>query len=132
MRHAMLAAGLVLALGSSALAQQGGNRFAMVGMNNATDLHITYAIKWGENGLWETYTLAPGEARWHAWEYDFVNQNRSPIPYVEFDYDLSDGALYRTYHLEAYASPVRDINYAKIYEFAPYDYGRLLDLYATN
>jgi hypothetical protein len=80
------------------------NHYASIVIENDTDIHINYAFKWG-NGSSCDYCLDPGYYRVHYYEYDYPNQNRSPVPAIRFDYDLTSCIDYKKYSLTAYAAP---------------------------
>src|ERR1700675_406025 len=111
---------------SASKASAADNYFAMAAMRNDTNLPITYGFRWG-NDQWQWYTLQPGQLRWHAWPYNYPNQNQSPMPQVRFDHDLSLANHFTDYNLVAFAAPIQDPGFAKVYAFrmvTPY----LLDL----
>lgn len=69
-------------------------------MRNPTDVAIHYQVKWGD-GEWKSYTVEPGEKRFHAYSLD--KDNTIPSPYVRFDYICGDGKVtYKSYHMECY------------------------------
>jgi hypothetical protein len=120
---------LVLLVGGAGRARAADNHYALVGIDNPTNLTITYSFKWGEYGEWKTYVLGPGQSRWHAWTYGRPNQNASPRPYIRFDCDLTGGVNMTEYQLTAYAAPVKQYRYANEYFFRRTGGGYLLDLF---
>jgi hypothetical protein len=120
---------LVLLAGGAGRVRAADNHYALVGIDNPTNLTITYSFKWGEDGAWKTYVLEPGERRWHAWAYAYANENRSPRPYIRFDCDLSSDINMTEYRLTAYAAPVKQYRYANEYAFRRTGGGYLLDLF---
>jgi hypothetical protein len=107
------------------------SHYAMVGIRNPTNVTVTYQFRWGENGAWQTYVLAPGQNYWYSWTYDYPNQNTSPVPYVRFSCDLTGGLSVTEYRLHANASPVQRYAFAKEYVFRRTGGGYLVDLYAS-
>jgi hypothetical protein len=124
----LLAAALLGLAAAAAPASAAANRYGIVGIENPTNIPITYEFRWGEDGDWQSYTLAPGERRWHAWTYEYLNENASPRPHVRFDCDLSEELEFKEYGLEAYAAPYKGFDFAKKYVFRKR--GGFLDLYA--
>ena len=120
-----------LALGSLVLntgeAQAAKNKYAMVAFKNNEDFTIKYYFRWGKDSEWKLYSVKPGDYHWHSWEYEFINENRSPTPQIKFDSDLSEDTDWVTYTLKAYAAPAQDVDYAKIYKFVTKSRG-VLDL----
>ncbi len=108
------------------------NNYAMTAIKNPTGMKISYYFRWGKDAEWKSYSVDAGSSRWHSWEYDFVNENRSPTPQIKFDEDLSDDVEWRVYDLKAFASPSQDIDYAKKYKFGKKAGGRMHDLYAIE
>jgi hypothetical protein len=129
MRRVLLLAFVMVPFMAS-FAQAAGNRCAMVAFTNNTDTTLHYQFKWGD-GSWGSFVVEPGRVHWHSWKYDFINQNRSPVPYVRFDRDMSSAVEMVTFHLEAYASPTESYEGGKIYQFSLDDEGDLV-LTGTN
>ena len=126
------AAALTLTAGSPAWARS-GNRYAVTAIANPTaNVRITYSFQWGDRE-WKTFTLEPGEVRYHYWTYDFTDQNRSPVPRVKFHTGINADRYFQTYRLEAYATPYQD-RYAKKYRFVRVNtrVGDFLDLESEN
>jgi hypothetical protein len=121
---------LTLLAGVATQAQASDTRYAVVSFSNPTGHTIHYSFQWGEYGEWKQFTLYPGESRWHAWEYEYANQNHSPVPRIKFDADLTSDHDFEIYRVEAYAAPQRGTTYAKRYAFATagHDYLRLVEV----
>lgn len=47
-------------------------------VHNRLSEPISYSVKVGEKGEWESYELNPGAVRRHSYKYSRPNQNRSP------------------------------------------------------
>ena len=103
-------------------------RYAIVTLYNPTNAVINYTFAWGD-GPYRSYSVLPGHHRWHAFAYAYPNQNRSPIPHVRFDYDLSSAFAVRTYRLQAYAAPYETGQFGKPYSFIGSWDGWTVDLY---
>jgi hypothetical protein len=113
----LVALGIAIALGlipSSALA---GN-FALLCIDNSTDVKINYQLKWGD-GPWKNFTLEAGERYRHTWRYEREGEDRSPICSLRFDADLSSDTYWKRYRLKPYASPNKTDceRYGKMYYF---------------
>jgi hypothetical protein len=108
----------VALIGSAAPAQAEDNYFAVVTVNNTTsNVTIHYSFRWGDDDTWQSYTLKPGETRWHSYAYDFPNQNRSPAPMVKFWNGINRKRVLQQYSLEAYAAPDKGAAYGMPYDF---------------
>ncbi len=113
-------------------AQAATNKYGMVSIKNPTGMRINYYFRWGKDADWKSFSVDAGSTRWHSWEYDFANENRSPTPQIKFDEDLVGDATWRAYSLEAYRAPTQEIEYAKKYKFGKKGGGRMLDLYTIE
>jgi hypothetical protein len=114
-----LAAGLLGAAGVQARAED----YGMVTMNNPTYSTVYYQFRWGSDGAWGRYSLAPGQYRCHYYSLD--ENGRAPAPYARFDNGVGN---VKNYHLQFYGA--NRVNYysGKKYNFAwsgPY-----VDLYS--
>jgi hypothetical protein len=134
LKHVAVVCGIALgAFGlNPAEAQAAKNKYAMVGISNPTSIAINYYFRWGKNSEWKAFTVQPGRAKWHSWEYDYVNQNSSPVPQVKFDEDLSDEVSYIIYDLKAYASPDQDYDNSKKYKFVIKGRGTVLGIHSLD
>lgn len=125
-----------LALGTLVLgsgeAQAAKNRYAMVAFRNNQDFTINYYFRWGKDAEWKLVSVKPGEYHWHSWEYEFLNENKSPTPQIKFDQDLSDATDWVIYNLKAYASPDQDVDNAKVYKFVVKMRGKVLDIVSVD
>jgi len=132
--NALKTAAIVLGIAVSSLfvspaeALAAKNTHAMVAVKNPTNIKINYYFRWGKDAEWKSYSIEAGNWRWHSWEYDYPNENKSPIPQIKFDEDLSDELEWRIYDLKAFASPDQEIEHAKKYKFIRKAKGQLLDL----
>jgi hypothetical protein len=54
-------------------------------IQNRLSQPITYSVKLGKKGEWESYELNPGAVRRHSYKYGRPNQNRSPEVWVKYD-----------------------------------------------
>ena len=83
---------------------------AVVGFWNNTDrATILYYFRWGE-GAEQSFTLRPGERRWHSWRFATPDQATWPAGYVRYDVDS------RTAHkqwttVRVHASPALERGY---------------------
>ena len=125
-----------LALGTLVLptseAHAAKNKYAVVAFKNNQSFTIYYSFRWGKDNEWKQFSVKPGEYHWHAWEYEVINENRSPTPQIRFDADLSDDTDWVVYNLKAYAAPVQDVDYAKVYKFVTKMRGQVLDLVSVD
>jgi hypothetical protein len=107
------------------------NNFAVVEIYNPTSLIIPYLMRWGEGAFWKRCSLRPGERMAHAWRYERTNENRSPIPFIRFEYNLATCIRRcQEYRLRACTSPESGVGHGKQYRFVVRDCGRVLDLVA--
>jgi hypothetical protein len=106
------------------------NRFAVVGVENATHVTIRMEHKWGGGGSWNRDVLQPGGKKWFWHTYDHANENRSPKFHVRFDSDLNPGKLFNiNYDLKKNAAAAHEWDNARKYVFR-YDGNRkYIDLY---
>ena len=105
MRVAVAALAGFSALAAFVPAAQAANRFALVCIENRTNVTLNYNFKWGVDGKWSSRTLAPNAGRAHSWRYSHPDENRSPGLHVSFDSDLSRRMIKQSYFLKARASP---------------------------
>jgi hypothetical protein len=123
MKRITLCIALLGALGMGAFttapaeASAPSNWHGVVSIANTTNTTLKYLFRWGDGAEWQVYTLEPGEHRWHAWKYDYANENRSPTPQVAFDADMTDGIRIIDHNLTAYAAPLARYEYSKKYVF---------------
>lgn len=104
------------------------NTHAVVEIANPTHLCITYCFRWG-NGRWTQFSLAPNERLAHSWPYACINENRSPTPFVSFDYNLASAAIRaQEYRLKTSTSPHSGFGHGMQYRFVLRSSGRVLDL----
>jgi hypothetical protein len=104
------------------------DRFAVVGIENGTQVTIRLEHKWG-NAPWSLDVLGPGQRKlfWHT--FATANEDRSPPFNVRFDSDLSAGKFEEGYHLTLYGAPAHEWDNAHKYVFK-YDAGRkFVELY---
>lgn len=107
---AVLILGLLAATPGTASAQD--NRYATVGIENNTGGTIKYYFRWGQDAEWQLYEIDKRTQRVHYYEYPVLNQNSSPTPQIRFDIGVAvDPRIYKTYDLQAYASP--DTNFRR-------------------
>jgi len=105
---------LVMAAGITVTAT---NRFAVVGVENGTQVTIRLQHKWGD-GAWRTDVLQPGQRKWFWQQYDEPNENRSPKFFVRFDSDLNPGEVFNiNYALKKNAQPAHEWANAHKYIF---------------
>lgn len=121
--------GLALLLVGNASAKAADNLYGMVSLDNNSGNYVTYQFRWGENAAWQTYVLAPGQSRWHSWQYAYVNQNSSPRPYVRFAQDTQGFLGSKEYYLEVNAAPFQHKAYARQYAFRLSLFGDYIDLH---
>jgi len=124
-------AALAFTAGTESMASATDNWYGVVSIHNPTTQILTYQFRWGD-GDWTSYTLYPGEYRWHSWTYAYANENSSPTPCIRYDEDLTSGYFQREYSLIAYASPYHDAAWSKQYAFSANWYSYLLSLYSQN
>jgi hypothetical protein len=91
-------------------------RHGVITIVNPTHLTINYSFKWGD-GQTQSYSLAPGQSRWHSWPFDYPGQNRTPTPTITFDSDMSFGTWWSTFRLQANAAAVQGFNEGNEYYF---------------
>ena len=61
--------------------------YAVVGFWNNTDrATIQYHFRWGDQSE-RSFTLRPGERRWHSWRFARADQATWPAGYVRYDVD---------------------------------------------
>ena len=92
------------------------NRFAVVGIENATHVTIHIQYKWGGKP-WKKDVIAPGHRKYYWWTYSRPNENKSPRFRVWFDSDLSGRRFIETYNLKKRAAPDHTWNFAEKYIF---------------
>ncbi len=92
------------------------DRFAVVGIENATHVTIRLQHKWGDE-QWKMDVIAPGNRKWYWWTYSRPNEDRSPPFHVRFDSDLSPGQFVENYNLKKRAAPDHTWNFAEKYIF---------------
>jgi hypothetical protein len=116
MRAKVLAVAIAALIGLTATATARANGLAMITIDNPTPNTVHYQFKWGDNGDWVSYDLAPHTYRnhWHT----LNDVDRAPAPFVRFDCILNDGEVtYQTYHLEFHATYNTGYNQGKVYVF---------------
>src|SRR5262249_35137214 len=105
--RATLAALILAATGLTAVVAA-ANRFAVVGVENATHVTIRMHHRWGD-GSWTTDVLQPGGRKWFWQTYDYANENRSDRFHVRFDSDLHPGQMFTiNYDLKKNAAPAHE------------------------
>ena len=57
-------------------------------VNNPSNTTIKYQVKWGNNGTWQKFQLAPHRERKHSHP---LKDDRAPTPYLRFDDVGGDG-----------------------------------------
>ncbi len=125
----LAAAVLGLALVQPAFARD--NYFGLVVVGNPTEETLNYGFAWGDAEI-EVFTLQPGEFYIHSWEYDYANENASPVPTIVFDCDMSEGQSLVSYELEPYASPSQDEDFGHVYGFEVNYNNESLDLFDAD
>jgi hypothetical protein len=103
-------------------------RFAVVGIENGTDVTIRVWYRWGK-GQEKLDKIAPGQRKWYSWKYDRPNEDRSPPFHVRFDSDLSPGQFVTNYDLKKNAAPDQTWDFAKKYIFKYDRSRRFIELY---
>jgi hypothetical protein len=107
---------------------EAADRFAVIGVENSTNVTVRMDHRWGE-GQWATDVLSPGTRRWFSWEFSVQNQDQNPPFHVRFDSDLSPGKFEERYHLMAFRAPVNDWPHAHKYIFRFDGNQRFIELY---
>jgi hypothetical protein len=107
------------------------SRYASIVLENDTEIPLRYAFQWGDGAAAE-YTVDPGCYRVHFWAYEKPDQNRSPVPHIRFDYDLSGAVAPKDYSLEAYAAPTIEEADGYTYRFLKSHDGGRVDLYEAE
>src|SRR5262245_31258013 len=92
------------------------NRFAVVGLENGTQVTIRMEHKWGD-GPWKMDVIAPGGRKWFWETYDYANENRSRPFHVRFDSDLTPGQFSIRHDLKKNAAPAHEWENARKYVF---------------
>jgi hypothetical protein len=106
------------------------NSYAVVCLENETNIDINYSFRWG-TGQWQTRTVDAGRSRWHSWEYDSDSRS-SPNFEIEFDADTRSGSTrYLNYDLERYQNETESCSGARLYVFQR-DGSRWIDLYSRD
>ena len=125
-------AAVALLIAAAGITVAAANRFAVVGVENGTQVTIRLQHKWG-NGEWRTDVLRPGYKKWFWREDDHANQNSSAPFHVRFDSDLNPGQMFSiNYALKKNASPAHEWANAHKYIFR-YDGTRnYIDLYEAR
>jgi len=92
------------------------NRYAVFCIRNDLQVAKKYQRSWG-NSEWITYTLQPGEMKYHSWKLE-SNSTSFPTPHVRFDSDMQSGEIFSIkYRMEPYLSPDQLCANAKRYHF---------------
>jgi hypothetical protein len=127
--HTTFIAAVTLLVVTAGITLAAASRFAVVGVENGTQVTIRLQHKWGD-GAWRTDVLRPGARKWFWHEYDRANENRSPAFRVRFDSDLNPGEMFQiNYALKKNAAPAHEWENAHKYVFR-YDGNRnYIDLY---
>jgi hypothetical protein len=127
---AMVALMVLVASGFTANTAEAANRYAVVGVENATHVTIRLQHKWGDSGTWTMDAVQPGGKKWFWWTYKAANDNHSPKFHVKFDSDLQPGNVFPiNYDLKKNAAPAHEWDNASQYVFK-YDGNRnYIDLY---
>lgn len=116
--RAVLAAALALASLMPAQAEARGNRFALACISSATGDSIYFAYRWGTKGRWTEVTADPGQWRMLMWNYDHLDENRSPQLQVRYDDDMTDGENFVVTDVAAFAAASEDCEgQGKTYHF---------------
>lgn len=120
---------VLVAIGFTSNTSEAANRFAVVGVENATHVTIRLHYRWGD-GEWKTDVIRPSSKKWFWWTYSQANDNRSPPFRVKFDSDLQPGQIFTiNYQLKKNAAPAHEWENAHQYVFR-YDGNRnYIDLY---
>jgi hypothetical protein len=116
---------LPAALPAQAPAASFNTHYATFGLVNDTNYVLNYQVRWGEEGAWTSWSIAPGQTMTHYYTYAYPNQNHSPVPYVRFD--IGGNTYTQAYRMDAYASP--DISYQLSNKYVFRYTGRYLDLF---
>ena len=121
---------VLAAIDFGAIRVYAANRFAVVGLENATHVTIRLYHKWGD-GEWTQDVIPAGGRKWYWWTY--ANANHSPRFQVRFDSDLAPGKMFNiNYDLRKRAAPAHDWEDAYKYIFR-YDGNRsYIDLYSRS
>jgi len=54
-------------------------------IHNRVGERVSYSVKEGKKGEWQTYELNPGAVRRHSYKYSRPGQNRSPEVWLKYD-----------------------------------------------
>lgn len=119
------------AFANTAVAQN--NYFGAVRIENPSDTAIHYQVKWGADGEWKDYTVEAGFYYQHTWEYDYANQNASPVPFIRYD-NIGGNGQYdeKVFRLEPYAVSTKGSEAAHRYHFEYGRDGRVIYLQSDN
>jgi hypothetical protein len=104
------------------------DRYAVIGIENATHVTVRYQHRWGE-GAWGNDVLTPGEKKWHWHEFKSPNEDKNPPFHVKFDSDLRPGQFWEKYHLRGFAAPDHTWDYAHKYVFKYDGSQNVIDLF---
>ena|SRR5262245_45430982 len=108
---------IFMATDLAATRAQAANRFAVVGVENSTNVTIRLHHKWGD-GEWQRDVIPPGGRKLFWWTYAHANDNRSPKFHVRFDSDLHPGKMFNIdYDLTKRPAPAHDWEDAQKYVF---------------
>jgi hypothetical protein len=59
-------------------------RYGTALIHNRLATTVSYSVRFGKKGEWESYELKPGAVRRHSYKYSRPNQNRSPEAWIKF------------------------------------------------
>lgn len=111
MRSLLLAAVLVLGLGSAAFA--GSSHYAVIEITNTTSGSLKYMVEWaGEKKIFE---VGAGESRWHAVEV--ADGEQIELPIITTDVDPSEGQRLASFELEVETARRPDFGVGAQYTF---------------
>jgi hypothetical protein len=130
-KHLIVAGAVAVALIVSAPgARAAENLYGVVSIDNPTNQTIHYAVRWGDTAAWEWHTLEPNHYRVIWYDYPYANYDRSPVPYIKYDSDLTPAVQWRVEPLSPYAEPYPDLRDSHEYRF--YTSGTYLGLQSVN
>jgi hypothetical protein len=122
-----LAAVAVVWLGAGGAAEAADDAaYSAFTVRNTSRVAIPYQVRWGADGEWRSFTLAPGGERTHFCRLD--EDGLAPAAFIRFDCIAGDDDItWRTLRLACYA--VRRGERGKNYAFRYANNGRYLSLY---
>lgn len=92
------------------------NTNALVCITNATQNDVKYAVRWGDDGQWESFVTAPNHVHYFSWTYALGSRS-SPSFWISYDSSFAAGFQGKLHSLNKYATNGTDCSNGYNYVF---------------